>query len=117
MDLLNRVLEQILGNRPELKRGINEARILDLWPKAVGAQIAKYAQAVSLKGSTIMISIEHPIWKQELHSNKQLALKKLNECIYESLGHPPKGDRWIDDLFIVNPTKALPKFQKKSPSK
>ncbi len=113
MDLLKGVLQKILGASPDLKRGINEARILDLWPKAVGPQIAKHAIAVQVKGSILMVSVEHPVWKQELHANKRLALTKLNTALTEELGKPSKGENWIEDLFILNPTKALPKFRGK----
>ncbi len=113
MDKIVGIIQKILGSSPELKRGLNEARILALWPVAVGEQIAKHAQAVALKGNTIMISVNHPIWKQELHSNKRLALTKFNAKLKDELGPPSNREFWVEDLFIVNPTKEAPKFQKK----
>ena len=113
MDKIVGILQKILGSSPELKRGLNEARILSLWPLAVGEQIAKHAQAVALKGHTIMISVNHPIWKQELHSNKRLALTKFNAKLETELGKPAGREFWVEDLFIVNPTKEVRGFQKK----
>ncbi len=95
MDVLSRVIKKILGTNPVLKQGIDDARVLEIWPLAVGEQLAKHARAVQVKGKTLLIEVDHPIWKQELHSNKQLALKRLNEKLV--------GIHEIEDLFLISP--------------
>ncbi len=101
MDLLNSVLKRIFSQNPELGKGVHEAKILELWPKAMGEPISRHARAVQIKGSTLFVSVEHPVWRQELHSNKMLALKKLNRMLREELGPPPEGkDFWIEDLYL-----------------
>ena len=121
MNLLNRVLQQILGSNPALKQGVTEARILELWSSSVGPQIAKHAKAVQVRDATLFLSVDHPIWKQELHSNKRLALSRLNEKLIAELGQPvePK-EVWIEDLFLMSPnpinespSKGSPRFRKK----
>jgi predicted nucleic acid-binding Zn ribbon protein len=121
MDLINRVIQQILGSNQALKSGVQEARILDLWAPSVGEQISKHAKAVQLKDSTLFVVVDHPIWKQELLANKKLALSKFNQKITEELGAPPSTrDEWIQDLFLMSPnplnetrSKGFPKFRKK----
>ena len=121
MDLINRVIQQILGSNANLKQGLEEARILELWSVSVGAQIAKHARAIQVKETTLFVSVDHPIWKQELHSNKRLALTKFNEKLKEVLGPPPEPRQdWILDLFLMspnplkeNPSRGGPRFRKK----
>ncbi|NDF14429.1 DUF721 domain-containing protein [bacterium] len=100
MDLLNTVLKKIFSQNPELGKGVHEARILELWSKAMGEPISKHARATQIQGSTLFIAVEQPVWRQELHSNKMLALKKLNHLLREELGPPPKRDFWVEELFF-----------------
>ncbi len=117
MDLLDRVLKKMLRTHPALKQGIQDACILDTWPEAVGEQIAKHARAFQIKGKTLMVEVDHPIWKQELHANKKLAIARLNQKITEKIkgegGHVPEP--WIEEIFLVSksPTKSTIKIQKK----
>jgi|GEM_PF-1121609 len=101
MDSLNQVLKKILSSNPDLGKGMQEARILELWPQAIGESISKHAKAVQLKGSTLFISVEKPVWRQELHSNKTLVLEKLNRFLKEELGPSPKSNDWIQDIFFL----------------
>ena len=110
MDLLSRVLQKILNQNPSLKQGVNDARILEAWAPAVGETIAKHAQAVQVKNKTLIVEVDHPIWKQELLANKNLALQKLNAKISE-LFEDTTGKIWIDDLYLgsLNRTKQKAK--------
>lgn len=99
MDLLSRVIKKILSQNPSLKQGVNDARILEAWAPAVGETIAKHTQAVQVKNKTLIVEVDHPIWKQELHANKKLALQKLNRKISEIL--EDTGETvWIEDLYL-----------------
>ena len=100
MDSLAQVLKKLLGSVPALRQGVQDTQILDLWPLAVGEVLAKHTRAVQVKSKTLLIEVDHPIWKQELHSNKQLALKKLNEKINEVLS-PGANKIWIEELFLL----------------
>ncbi len=113
MDSLNRVLQKILNSNPDLRKGIGEARILELWAKAVGPQIANRSRAIQIKEKTILIAVDHPVWKQELLANKSLVLEKLNAVLAEELGATPDQTRRVDEIFIVNPTTAPKGFRKK----
>ena len=78
MDLLKGVLKRILQANPSLKGGVNEAQIFELWAPAVGEAIARHTYPVQLRDRTLMVSVDHPIWKKELHSNKLMVLSRLN---------------------------------------
>jgi predicted nucleic acid-binding Zn ribbon protein len=112
MDALNRIIRKILNANPDLRKGLDEARVLELWAKAVGPQIAGRSKAIQLKNKTLMISVDHPVWKQELLANKRLVLEKLNKTLIEELGDARDGT-YVQEIFIVNPTKAVKAYPKK----
>ncbi len=99
MDSLRQVIGKILRQNASLKRGVEDAKILQAWEPAVGELIAKHTKAVQVRDKTLIVEVDHPIWMQELTANKALALKKLNDKISEILGE--KADRpWIEDLYL-----------------
>lgn len=110
MDILNRVLKKILSQNPALKQGITDAKIIEAWAPAVGEAIAKHAHAVQVKNKTLIVEVDHPIWKQELLANKKLALQKLNTKISEIMGEEP-AKIWIEDLYLgsLNQTRQKAK--------
>jgi predicted nucleic acid-binding Zn ribbon protein len=99
VEALTQILNRILKHDAQLTAGLSETKVLDIWPQAVGPAIAKHTRAYQIKDHTLFIEVDHPIWKQELHSNKQLALKKLNEAIQIQVPNFPT----ILDLFLVSP--------------
>jgi predicted nucleic acid-binding Zn ribbon protein len=99
METLTRIIERMLKRDPSIKQGIEEARILAEWPLSVGPSIAKHTRAYQIKNKTLFIEVDHPIWKQELHANKRLALQKLNIRISTLIG----PHACLDDLFLVSP--------------
>ncbi|MBU6154481.1 MAG: DUF721 domain-containing protein [Bdellovibrionales bacterium] len=101
MDSLSQVLKKILSANPGLSQGVEEARILELWPEAIGESISKHAKAVQIKGTILFISVEKPVWRQELHSNKSLVLQKLNQNLRTRLGPPRSGSEWISEIFFL----------------
>ena len=114
MDALSRVVKKILNMNPDLRKGLDEARVLELWAKAVGPQIANRAKAVQLKNKTLMVAVDHPVWKQELLSNKRLVLEKLNQTLKLELGELKDASFYVDEIFIVNPTRAAKAYPRKS---
>jgi predicted nucleic acid-binding Zn ribbon protein len=112
MDLLNRVLQKLLAQNAGLKRGLLDARMIEAWAPAVGETIAKHSRARQVRDKTMIVDVDHPIWKQELLANKPLALKKLNDKISEMMGEAP-GKVWIEDLFLgnLNPSAGKTKEQ------
>lgn len=112
MDLLNSILKKIFSQNPDLGKGVHEAKILELWPRAMGEPISRHARAVQIKGSTLFIAVEQPVWRQELHSNKMLALQKLNRLLREELGPAPGRDYWIEEIFFQGSGTVSAHFSK-----
>jgi predicted nucleic acid-binding Zn ribbon protein len=111
MNTLRQVLNKILKSSPGLKQGLKDARMIEAWAPAVGETISKHTRAKLVRNKTMIIDVDHPVWKQELLANKHLALKKLNEKISEMMGEEPKKTIWIEDLYFGNMSSA-----KKKPS-
>jgi hypothetical protein len=111
MDLLETLLKKIMSANPSLRQGVQDAKILETWELAVGPQLAKHARAVSMKNKTMLVEVVHPVWKQELHSNKQLALRRLNDKLNEVFATPtPAGETgkiWVEDLFFLSPSLSV----------
>jgi predicted nucleic acid-binding Zn ribbon protein len=120
MDTLSRILRQILESNTELKSGVHEARILELWGPSIGDPIARYAKAVKIQGRTLYVTVSQSVWRQELLANKRLVLDKLNAKLKEHLGAPSSGTEWVTEIFFAggssssgNRTKAGKAFPKK----
>ena len=109
MENLSKVLARLLKGNKALKQGVEEAQILEIWPISVGAALAKHTRAVKLKGKTLMVEVDHPIWMKELHANKLLAIKQINEKIKE-LVSPTCS---IDDIFLVSTQPKRNQYQNK----
>ncbi len=114
MDLLNRVIKKILNQSPALKQGVDDARIIEAWAPAVGEAIAKHARAVQVKNKTLIVEVDHPIWKQELLANKALALQKLNAKLSEIFEDPTMKIR-IEDLYLGNLNRTKEKAKSARP--
>ncbi|MBS1958874.1 MAG: DUF721 domain-containing protein [Bdellovibrionales bacterium] len=102
MNQLKSVLKKILGSNAALRQGVQEARIIELWPEAVGAMIAKHARAAFMKERKVFIEVDSPVWRQELFTNKQMVLKKFNDLLTKEFGVSSK-EAWVSDLFFLNP--------------
>ncbi|MEE9911604.1 MAG: DUF721 domain-containing protein [Deltaproteobacteria bacterium] len=65
------------------KRGmagkLEENALFQLWPKAVGAQIAAQTQPESLRTGTLFVKTTSSVWVQQLHFIKEDIRRKLNE--------------------------------------
>ncbi len=109
MNSLRQVLDKILKATPGLKQGLKDARMIEAWAPAVGETISKHTQAKQVRNKTMIIDVDHPVWKQELLANKQLALQKLNNKISEMMGDESKKTVWIEDLYFGNMSTAKKK--------
>lgn len=110
MENLPRILLRLISQVPALKAGVQEAQILELWPKAVGPALAKHTKAFSIKNQTLMVEVDHPIWKQELHANKSLALQQMNARIQAEI---PEA-KLIQEIFLVSPQPRGDQQQQKT---
>lgn len=83
---------------------LKEAEAMSRWEDAVGPLISKYAKAVRVRESTLIVEVEHPIWGSELHHRKHQILEKLNQCQIEKGDEESTQSIPILDLAIVPPS-------------
>jgi predicted nucleic acid-binding Zn ribbon protein len=75
---LLQILETLKGKYPALGSRLKEAEALGNWEKAVGPAIAKHSKAIGVEGGILMVEVDHPIWKSELHHRKRQILDMMN---------------------------------------
>ena len=75
---------------------MSEAEALSRWDDAVGSNISKHSRAVSIRKGILLVEVDHPIWKTELHHRKAQILSILNQSEFEER-------KIIRDIFFVDP--------------
>jgi predicted nucleic acid-binding Zn ribbon protein len=55
--------------------------VLAAWDSAVGERIAKVARPVRLSGGVVTVSVESPVWSQQLAMMAPSIVSALNEAI------------------------------------
>lgn len=64
---------------------VQRAQVLELWPRAVGAQIAKVTQArLIAEDGTLVVGVKTHAWMQELAMMERSLVAKLNAATGES---------------------------------
>jgi predicted nucleic acid-binding Zn ribbon protein len=71
--VLRRVVEEA-GLAPALSRH----GLVDKWPELVGPTFARHARADRVSGNTLYVSVDHPVWMNELAALKHVFLEKIN---------------------------------------
>ncbi len=65
-----------------LEQRLQQSQVFFLWPEVVGSDIARHAQPVSLRNGLLVVTVDHPVWLQELSRyHKPLMLQKVQERI------------------------------------
>ena len=61
-----------------LEQRLQQSQAFFQWPEIVGAEVATHAQPVSLRNGMLIVSVDHPVWLQELSRyHKPLILQKV----------------------------------------
>lgn len=66
-----------IPHRTELKRGM----VLHVWPEVVGGRIAEITKNVHFEGDRLIVEVDNPAWRHELHANRYSLVKKLNDKV------------------------------------
>ena len=65
-----------------LEERLQQSQAFFLWPEIVGSDIARHAQPVSLRNGLLLVTVDHPVWLQELSRfHKPLMLQKVQERV------------------------------------
>ena len=96
------IFEWIAKKNPEFRARLEQEKLLLLWPEAVGKLISKHARATRIKGDTLFVECDHPVWKTELHFQKQKVLENLKTTFVKKGGDPSKfliRELWLSAPF------------------
>lgn len=55
--------------------------VFDLWPRAVGREIAKRSAPRVIRGTVLWVGVTDSVWMQQLHLLKQELLQRINDSL------------------------------------
>lgn len=68
-----------LFNRRGMNEKLREYRAWKVWEEVVGPQIANRARPIRIREDILEVSVDHPVWMQQLHLLKPDILARLNQ--------------------------------------
>lgn len=74
-----------LSNTGKLKNGLRTAQLDTVWENVMGKTISKYTDKVEIINQTLFIATTVGALKNELHFQKDLIIKRLNEEFGETV--------------------------------
>lgn len=77
---LSSVVGQVLGDLG-LDSVAKAHRIGQIWPEAVGEQVAAHCRPVALRGEVLELAVDSPVWSQQLQMRKPEILKALGRLL------------------------------------
>jgi hypothetical protein len=101
-EMLGEILGKILKKR-NIPHTATDRRLLDIWRRAVGPQIAAQTQPDTLKRGVLFVRVSAPVWMHQLQFMKEEILVRVREltnpeevrslrfCIGEIPPSPPGG--------------------------
>lgn len=82
--LLKEALKDFLDNYPHSKR-LKRGMILSLWEQTVGERIAEQTQDMHFEHGNLVVHVQNPAWRQEIHMKRYSIAKKLNDQVDEQI--------------------------------
>jgi hypothetical protein len=100
-EIIGEILRKVLKKR-NIPHTATDRRLLDLWTRAVGPQIAVRTLPETLKRGTLYVRVSAPVWLHQLQFLKEEILGKVNgllgkeeiRSLFFSIGEipsPPQG--------------------------
>jgi len=77
-----------------LAKKIKQASVEHLWPELMGPEIAGHTRVVKVDAGLLVVSVDSPVWRQELHYQKDTFIAKLNQELEEEI---------ISDIMFTGP--------------
>lgn len=68
-----------------LEDGIKAHTLYSVWDNELGPMIAGRTQEIRLRGNVLYVKLSSSVLRQELHMQKQLLIKRLNDAMGEYL--------------------------------
>jgi len=82
---ISEVLKHFLKHNTKLSKGLYKNNIKEIWQKVMGPGVNSYTSNITLKGSTVYISLTSSILRSELSYGKNKIVTMLNAEIGEDL--------------------------------
>ena len=88
---LDKILTQLVADNPEYKKLGEMSELLTLWPKVVGAKLAKISRVIKFEASVLMIKVNSSIWRSEFYHiedeirnkyNAKLGYRKISKILF-----------------------------------
>ena len=70
-----------------LEEKLRERELIENWPRIIGPEIARFSQALRVRGGVLYLKVDSPAWGQELHFLKPQLLERVNESCGGDLIH------------------------------
>ena len=105
---ISKILPSYFKESPQTLSKIDETRALIAWEKYVGESAAAQSQAVRIRGGTLTVKVQSPIWMQQLYLLKEKILLVFEKLFWLSgfvLFLLLKNTKYIKPENI---TKAIP---------
>ena len=111
--MLGEILRKILKKR-NIPHSGTDRRLLAIWRRAVGPQIAAQTHPDSLKRGTLFVRVSAPVWMHQLQFLKEEIIDKMNELegsgsvkgLFFSVGEIPAPPPGAADRQPTNPIPA-----------
>ena len=98
-EMLGEILQKILKKR-NIPHTPKDRRLIDLWKRAVGPQVALQTHPDALRRGTLLVRVSAPVWMHQLQFLKEEILERLREI---------SGDEEIRALqFSIGELPAAP---------
>lgn len=68
--------------RSDLKKGLEKARLAQEWESIVGPRISAVSRPIDVRGETLLLEVEDPVWRTEL--------SLLQESILDAISRHPE---------------------------
>jgi hypothetical protein len=116
-EMIGEILRKVLKRR-NIPHTATDRRLLDLWRRAVGPQIAARTLPDTVKRGALYVRVSAPVWLHQLQFLKEEILQKLNELsgkdeirsLFFSIGEiPPPPPGTTDPLSSTPAPARLPK--------
>jgi hypothetical protein len=109
-EILGEILRKILKKR-NIPHAAADPRLLDVWRRAVGPQIAAQTHPEKVKRGVLFVRVSSSVWMHQLQFLKEEIIGRLNEFFREaeigglffSLGEIPPAPPGTDDPPLPDP--------------
>ena len=80
MKHLKKAIEEAIDGAG-IKSALNQEAAVILWGAAVGKVVSSVTKAEKVQSGTLVVRVDTPVWRQELHMQKKEIINKINKKI------------------------------------